>query len=332
MTTSDSNNHCSKPKLTILDVGHGNSTVFNSEEDVIIMDAGPGTHLLSFLEHEEIHHIEYLLLSHAHKDHIAGAISLLDQKNITISEIMINPDQTNTDLWRDLIHQIEKRSDVELKPSLTTNDNDKFQFGEINIHIAAPSPYLALRGVGGHDRKDRFLSSNTLSVVFQIRIKGAIYVTLFADIDEVGFEYIVKDNDHLNSPIIVYPHHGGRGNINNPSAFAKQLCRLIKPKLVIFSIGRGQYLHPLPEIVSEVLLAIPDCWIACTQLSEHCSEEVNEEAEMITSILARGSSRHECCVGSIEIPLDGNISSIKPNRCSHQEFIKTNAETPMCKS
>ena len=65
------------PNLYLLDVGHGNSSVLVDTKGTVVVDAGPKTGLLDFLTSHEIHEIDVLLLSHADRDHIGGAMALL---------------------------------------------------------------------------------------------------------------------------------------------------------------------------------------------------------------------------------------------------------------
>ena len=78
--------------LTILDVGHGNCAVIKDPQGTIIVDAGPGTALLEFLDRESINSIEVILISHADKDHLSGLLALIGTKKIKIGCVRLNTD------------------------------------------------------------------------------------------------------------------------------------------------------------------------------------------------------------------------------------------------
>jgi beta-lactamase superfamily II metal-dependent hydrolase len=65
------------PVLYILDVKHGNSTVLIDTKGIVVIDTGLRSDLLQFLVDNELTKIDVLILSHADKDHIGGAIGLL---------------------------------------------------------------------------------------------------------------------------------------------------------------------------------------------------------------------------------------------------------------
>ena len=73
-------------KLTLLDVGQGLSTVIQTQHHVLIFDTGAKFSeqfnagqavLVPFLKHQNINHIDTLIISHADNDHIGGTESLL---------------------------------------------------------------------------------------------------------------------------------------------------------------------------------------------------------------------------------------------------------------
>ena len=56
-----------EPTVSILDVGHGNCAVL-IDDKVVVIDAGPGTTLLDFLEKEGIKEVGVVLISHADEE------------------------------------------------------------------------------------------------------------------------------------------------------------------------------------------------------------------------------------------------------------------------
>ena len=73
-------------KLTLLDVGQGLSSVIQTQHHVLVFDTGAKFSeqfnagqavLMPFLQHQNINHIDTLIISHADNDHIGGTESLL---------------------------------------------------------------------------------------------------------------------------------------------------------------------------------------------------------------------------------------------------------------
>ena len=110
--------------------------------------------------------------------------------------------------------------------------------------------------------------------------------------------------------------------------FAESLVGAVSAQLVVFSIGRGRYGTPRPEIVAAVLRSTQGAHIACTQLSEHCAAELPNSASDLHDVSSRGAATATCCAGTIEISLEPDESYV-PDRGAHLEFIRQNAPTAL---
>src|ERR1051326_781218 len=83
-------NALARPSLAILDIGHGNAAVVADTKGVVILDAGLGPGLSSFLEDEKIETIDVVLLSHVHADHIGGLLHLISTRMFRIGLVRVN--------------------------------------------------------------------------------------------------------------------------------------------------------------------------------------------------------------------------------------------------
>jgi len=324
------------PKLHILDVGHGNCCVLEDLKGVIIFDAGPGGTLLKFLDESKIKAIDEILLSHADTDHVYGLVNLLLDKKIRVKRIYLNPDASKrTGAWQDLrIALADARNRLgnktEVVVELTTNDSLKISRGAVKIEIVAPTPELALGGSGGIDLKGRTLTSNSLSVVVRLNINGRPLALLPGDIDSVGLENLLENHKALKSKTLLFPHHGGLSRSKDPVSFTEELCKLVSPELVVFSIGRGKHATPSPEVIGTVRRISSKVHIACTQLSEQCADSLPSiKPKHLSKFAARGKTNNSCCAGTITIEF-GKKERISPKLADHKEFVQSNAPRAVC--
>ena len=265
------------PELIILDVGHGNCAILHDTNAVTVIDCPPPSTLVNTLERLGIDTIDHILISHSDWDHAGGLSTLLDE--INVRNIYINPDaNNNSQSWVDIRIALELAEDrgTEVHTSLTSGSSKKIRSGQVEIEILAPSVGVALGGAGGPDLERRKQSSNTMSVVIGL-IHDSSRVTLFpGDMSEHGLDNLLKKHQNIEAQILVFPHHGGRPGNNNGFDFAKKLCNLVKPNLVVFSLGRNHHFgpnhdeNPRDDIMKGVLTAIPSAHIMCTQLSGKC--------------------------------------------------------------
>jgi len=324
-----------RKSVSILDVGHGNSAVLVDDLGVVVIDAGPGSSLLEFLVQESINRIDVLLISHADKDHIKGVIALLGSEEFTIGRVRLNSDALKQSaLWDDLLYllnQESRRGHIDAQVALVADASETFDQGSVRVEVVAPSLYLAGRSPGSTDRCGRRLTSNSVSAAIRL-IKGDQPIIFFpGDIDDVGFDNLLESDRDITAPILVFPHHGGLPGAGSVATFARRLCAAVRPEMVIFSIGRGEYGMPQPDVVAAVREVTRNVRIACTQLSTHCAAALPIiPPKHLTGKFARGRQYNKCCAGTLVIDLDDSMANVLPASIPHQDFISSFAATALC--
>ena len=151
------------------------------------------------------------------------------------------------------------------------------------------------------------------------------------DLDEVGLDNLIESGVDAKASIAVFPHHGGTTGKGDMATFASRYCNAVEPENVIFSIGRGRYNTPRPEIVDILRRKLPKSRVLCTQLSEHCAGKVpNEDPAHLTDKASRGRELRKCCAGTIVITLGKAAPTLFPILDTHSEFIARAAPTALC--
>lgn len=321
------------PSLTILDVGHGSCAILAEAGRIVVFDAGPKSDLLEFLQQHQIDTIDLLMISHADSDHLEGLIAILGTNAIEVKMVRLNTDSLKgSDLWNDLLFELDalqKLGRTDFSPALTEGDSGRFDSSEVALEIVGPSGYLAAKGPGSKDIRNRKITTNSISAVIRVLYKGAPVALLAGDMDVIGLDEIVRGGKDMTAPILVFPHHGGNA-ATNIAEFAEQLSHLVHPEQVLFSIGRGRYGTPIPEVIDRVRRVNPDVKIACTQLSEHCATVLpTTDHTHISPVFANGRDERRCCAGSITFSL-GDIGEF-PLWREHQDFISVFAPSALCR-
>lgn len=320
--------------LAILDVGHGNGAVLIVGKTVIVIDAGPGSAVIEYLRQHGVGQVDTLILSHADQDHIEGAIGLVASGEFEIGCIRMNPDASKRSaLWGDLVLALEKTEaarHTRLELTLVSENKDLASVGRVRVQVLAPRKAIAATGAGGNDPHGRRLTTNSMSAVVRI-LQDDVPLALFpGDLDQVGLENLLETCKDGKAAILVFPHHGGLPG-GDLDGFVRRICELVIPSVVVFSIGRGAYANPRPEIVSAVRKYRPKARILCTQLSEHCAAKIPEtQSKHLHASFARGRESVRCCSGSIYFSLGGPKPEMFPPAQEHLAFIRANAPTAMC--
>lgn len=329
--TEGSHQSSAQRQFVILDVGHGNSAILRESDHVIVIDAGPKSGLQEYLLQQGISVIDLILISHADADHIGGLIGLIASKKFEIHQIHLNTDsQKGTEIWNDLLDALDKAQttrEIDVVPALIRNNRLEFPQGRVRLEILGPSLYLTLKGPGSLNKKERKITTNSISAVIRLLQDDQPIALLPGDLDEVGFDDLIEHNRDISAPLLIFPHHGGR----TATTFIQKLCQRVNPQTIIFSIGRGKHQTPRPEVVQAIRQQLPQVRLACTQLSEHCAETLpNFIPDHLVNVFAQGRERGKCCAGSLVINLD-QPHLVKPEQATHQLFIKENALNALCR-
>ena len=321
--------------LCVLDVGHGNSTVvIAGARSVIAIDVGRQSTFSEFLLEQGITHIDSIYLSHADADHIGALVGILATQQATIDRVYLNNDASkNTRIWDDLVYELDnakRAGSLEFSVGLTAGKTEELP-GDVCLRVLGPSGYLAAKGVGSTHRSAGRIQTNSISAVISITVAGTTLAMLPGDLDSVGLHDLLEECQDLRASLLVYPHHGALpGGAMDPAEYARKLLLAVNPKLVVFSIGRGQYATPNPETVRALRETLPNARVVCTQLSEYCSKQLPDRLPThLSQATARGRARNACCGGTVVVPLD-DFAAVLPQSTTHGVFIRTHAQTALC--
>lgn len=214
----------------ILDVGHGNCTIVRSQGRNAVVDAPLGAMLLTVLADLNIRVVDEVFISHADYDHLAGITSLLTSDTIEVKRVYVNPDGVKrSKAWSDFraaVAVADSSGASKVISSLTTSEPGDLALGDLTIEVLAPSPDLALGGVGGETAGRRH-THNSLSAVLRVSKPGARGLLLAGDIDAIGFESCLEREVDLDAGVLVFPHHGGLfGSATETGSFAVRLLEV----------------------------------------------------------------------------------------------------------
>jgi beta-lactamase superfamily II metal-dependent hydrolase len=325
----------SESNLSIVDVGHGNSTILYADGETIIVDCGArGSALLEFLADRKIAKIKAIYLSHADQDHIGGLITILANGAFEVGEIFLNSDASkDTKLWGDLTFLLDasdRSGGIKFEPTIHSELGIAI-CGEIELAPIGPSKLLVARGVGNKDRNGKKITSNGISASFLVSHRGMPVAFLSGDIDQIGLDEIEFTGKDIRAMVLVFPHHGGKPDDSDEKVFTNRLMDLVSPKTVVFSIGRNKWENPRPEIVDVIKARGVGTRIACTQLAKRCAASLPATDPFhLHPFYAKGKPRRQCCGGTFVIEFGDRLEEF-PRHDAHQDFISTHALTALCR-
>ena len=309
--------------------------MLHDHNGILVFDAGLGSTLNEYLLENQISEIAALLISHSDADHLGGAITLLLSREFRVNEVYLNSDSGNAgatfDLFRRALRDAKENRGTRIIPQLTTTLSGSIQAGMTTVEIVAPAPEDVLGGIGGRDLAGKKINPNSMSAVVRLMVNNIPMALLPGDLDVDGLANLVKDHPSLSARILVFPHHGGRPGRADPAQFAHNLCTLVQPEVVIFSIGRGKHNTPYPAIVDAVLAHCPNAHIACTQLALACAvDKPSSQPVHLIREVASGKRTRSCCMGTVILSLLEPTETFPVLR-EHSDFVDRFAPTALCR-
>lgn len=322
--------------LTVLDVGHGNSTVVRHGDRVAVIDAPRGDVLPEELRRHHLTRVDHLFLSHTDFDHIGGATALLSSPVISVAQLWFSPDSVKqSETFTDLATLARAQHD-EGRLSVSTNLNTGAGAVRVServvVEVLHPDIELASHGPRTGRPGRAAVSGNTASAVLRVLVDDAPMVLLCADIDDAALQRLRQRDVDLRADVLVYPHHGGSGSRDNRT-FARMLAKKVNPRKVVFSHGRNHWRNPLPDVVAGIREGAPEAHIACTQLSQHCRGGDGPFVGKHLSLSpAAGRSAGICCAGSMSFTWNANGMRVDaPSELAHRAFISAIASEALCR-
>ncbi len=224
-------------RVTILDVGKGNSSIIQcaSGETIIIDCGGPhGTFfnigkqvIAPFLYHQQIRTIDLLVLSHADLDHYSGAAFIIT--HFKPKELWVPYTHSDNDAWHAMIKTAKKNGVTIRIPRQKESyplKNDRTLTNISQSHLTKKN-----------------WSQNEQSLVIRFETGSASFL-LPGDIGEKNENLLIHQNETLQSTVIVAPHHGSK------SSSTKSFLKKVLPKYAVFSSSLyGKTTFPDPLIV-----------------------------------------------------------------------------------
>jgi len=226
-------------EVVMIDVGQGDAILIRTPKNhAILLDTGPRSErfdageriIIPYLLQSRIRHLDALLITHEHQDHIGGARAVLD--NIPTDWIGVP----------DVGGQLENEEWQEGLPFLQINQSEKLRMLYVGDKIELDSgawidvlgPTQILQGT----RSD----GNNNSLVLKLNYLGQS-VLLTADMEQEQMKELFGTGVDLENNLFKVPHHGSRFSLDRP-----WLDR-IHPQAVCISVGKNTFGHPSPEVL-----------------------------------------------------------------------------------
>lgn len=217
-------------KIHLLDVGQGLSVLIEADGHYMLYDGGErssSSFVVSYLKQQGAEHLDYIVASHYHEDHIAGLVGAL---NVFRCDTILCADyETDTDIY-DSFFSAALSSGAEI---IHPQQGEHYTLGNADIEVLGPCNYSA---------DDENNSSIALRITY-----GNCSVLMSGDAEIAEEEAIVNTGTDIDSDILIVNHHGS--DTSNGHYFLNQ----VSPQYALISCGAGNsYGHPHQDVMDRL--------------------------------------------------------------------------------
>jgi competence protein ComEC len=204
-----------KLEVVFINVSHGDSIFLRtSKGDTALIDAGyPDAGTFDYLEENGITHLDILVATHAHEDHIGGMPQVFQAAQV---DEFIENGQMLDSPYDEALEKSLRESGVRRKIVRT---GDRIPFGDLTFEVLNPS-------------KARPDVVNNNSIVLLLEV-GEIRFLFTGDIEKPIEERLVKSGRDLHVAILKVAHHAG--NTSSDPVFLEA----VKPDAAIYSASNS---------------------------------------------------------------------------------------------
>ena len=218
----------SPARVCVLDVGQGDAVLVIDGSAAVLVDTGPDEAILAALSRQGVYHLDAVILTHLHDDHVGGLSCLLG--SVACGRVLV-ADGVSCNESPELAKTID---DLTGDRSEELRHGDMVRVGSFSLRVVSPT-----EEVGGGENGD------SIELAFSYDEGGATLTGLLAgdaEQDETGA--VIARGDVGDVDLLKVGHHGSEVSISSEEAAD------LDPEVSVASAGEGNsFGHPSPTCV-----------------------------------------------------------------------------------
>lgn len=216
-------------EVHFIDVGQADAALVACDGRYMLIDGGNAEDsdlIYSYLERRGVRHLDLMVASHAHEDHIGGLSGALNCA--TVDTALCPVTEYNSKVFQNLVKYLEAQG----KALTVPEPGDRFNLGSARVEILGPV--------------EEYDETNDTSIVLRIDYGDTSF--LFTGDMEKGAEAdLIESGANLRATVLKAGHHG------SDTSSGYQFLREVMPRYAVISVGEGnKYGHPSDEVLSRL--------------------------------------------------------------------------------
>ena len=212
-----------------LDVGQADAALVFCDNETMLIDGGnPGDSSLiaAYLKKYNIEHLNYVICSHAHDDHVGGLPGAL---SVATAGAIYAP-KTENDIKA--YQSFKAKASAQGISIKNPQPGDTIELGSSTVKFFGPV-------------HENVSDLNDTSIILKI-VYGKTSFLFTGDAERTEEQSVLSQNFDLSATVLKVGHHGSGDSTTYP------FLREIMPEYAIISVGENNYGHPTEETLSRL--------------------------------------------------------------------------------
>ena len=217
-------------KVHYIDVGQGDATLVQVNNENLLIDAGPNSSaksLVDYLKGIGVSTIDHVIATHPHEDHIGGMDEIFEAFEV---ENFYSPKVDHTTKTFEKMITAVKNEGLSVT-TIKSGDGSKINLGDgTKVEIFSPVD-------------DKYDNLNDYSPIMKITFGDDSFL-FTGDAETFVEKQVIANGESLDADVVKVGHHG------STTSSSKEFIKEVSPNIAVIPVGEGNdYGHPHKEIL-----------------------------------------------------------------------------------
>ncbi len=216
-------------EVHFIDVGQADAALIRCTGKTMLIDGGnkeDSNLIYSYLKKQNVTHLDYVVCTHAHEDHVGGLSGALTAA--TAGKVLSPVTSYDSDAFRDFVTKAGDRGcEIEVPTA-----GDRFLLGDATVTVLGPTK--------------QYDETNDTSLVLRV-VYGNTSFLFTGDMESTAEADLLKAGAELRSTVLKVGHHG------SSTSTSSDFLRAVAPTYGVISVGTdNQYDHPNDDVLARL--------------------------------------------------------------------------------
>lgn len=220
--------------VRFFDVGDADAAIVYCEGKYMLIDGGTergaSRLLYTFLEDNRITHVDAIIATHPHSDHVGGLPGALSYQTCTFGKLYSPVRTSDNESFQTLLTIAAKRGLTPIVPTIGT----RFSLGGATVTFVSPNPERSYENI------------NNKSLVIRIDYGETSFLFTGDAMESAEMDMLNGDRTLLDCDVLKVAHHGA--DTSTTQAF----LNAVSPYITVISCGADSNTHPSKEPLERI--------------------------------------------------------------------------------